>query len=265
MLSSAARSGGPSGWLPWPRPRQPTPFPSLSSTRPLPPGTWRGTAWPSSGPWWPATWARPAAAWRGSSDETRRSWTKRASFGRPWKAWPKAPSTASPRRCFMRWSPARSGRWSIGRSIRWTRCSAISDERYAHFGWAAARIDDLANYLPARLTAPLLCLAAALLGQRPLQAVRVLFRDGRKHASPNAGLAEAAMAGALGVQLGGPVSYDGQPMDRPDDRRPACAACPAAHPLGQRPDVDRGGDVPCRRAIAPPRRAHWWHLWRATA
>jgi adenosylcobinamide-phosphate synthase len=89
------------------------------------------------------------------------------------------------------------------------------DERYCRFGWAAARADDLANYLPARLTAPLVCLAALLCGQRPAQALRILLRDGRKHASPNAGLTEAAMAGALGVQLGGTNYYDGQPLDKP--------------------------------------------------
>jgi adenosylcobinamide-phosphate synthase len=94
------------------------------------------------------------------------------------------------------------------------------DAQYRDFGWAAARIDDLANYLPARLTAPLLCLAAALLGQRPLAAVRVLVRDGRKHPSPNAGLIEAAVAGALGVQLGGRNYYAGVPLDRPTQGEP---------------------------------------------
>lgn len=89
------------------------------------------------------------------------------------------------------------------------------DERYREFGWAAARIDDLANYVPARLTAPLLCLAALVLRQRPLEALRILVRDGRKHASPNSGLPEAAMAGALGVQLGGVNYYDGQPLEKP--------------------------------------------------
>jgi adenosylcobinamide-phosphate synthase len=89
------------------------------------------------------------------------------------------------------------------------------DDRYRDFGWAAARIDDLANWLPARLTAPLVCLAALVLRQRPLLALRILIRDGRKHASPNAGLTEAAMAGALGVQLGGQVSYDGELVDKP--------------------------------------------------
>ena len=89
------------------------------------------------------------------------------------------------------------------------------DERYLHFGWASARIDDAANFLPARLTAPLIALAAALLRQRPGAALRVLFRDGRKHQSPNSGLAEAAMAGALGVQLGGVNYYQGRPLEKP--------------------------------------------------
>ncbi len=91
------------------------------------------------------------------------------------------------------------------------------DDRYRRFGWAAARIDDLANYLPARLTAPLICLAAALWisSRSGRAALRILARDGRKHASPNSGLAEAAMAGALGVQLGGVNYYDGEPLEKP--------------------------------------------------
>lgn len=89
------------------------------------------------------------------------------------------------------------------------------DQRYGRFGWAAARLDDAANYLPARFTAPLISVAAVLLRLRPLASLRVLLRDGRKHASPNAGLTEAAMAGALGVRLGGVTYYDGQPLDKP--------------------------------------------------
>lgn len=88
-------------------------------------------------------------------------------------------------------------------------------ERYLKFGWASARIDDVANFLPARLTAPLVAAAALVLGRRPWHALVVLARDGRKHESPNAGLTEAAMAGALGVQLGGCNTYDGQPHDGP--------------------------------------------------
>jgi adenosylcobinamide-phosphate synthase len=78
----------------------------------------------------------------------------------------------------------------------------------------------LANYIPARLTAPLICLAAALLRFRPGLAWRTLLRDGRKHSSPNAGLTEAAMAGALGVELGGANYYDGQLLEKPTIGRP---------------------------------------------
>lgn len=90
-----------------------------------------------------------------------------------------------------------------------------TNDRYIRFGWAAARLDDLANYLPARITAPLMVCAAALLRLRPVQSLRILRRDGRKHASPNAGLPEAAMAGALGIQLGGANYYDGERLEKP--------------------------------------------------
>lgn len=88
------------------------------------------------------------------------------------------------------------------------------DERYLHYGWAAARTDDVANFIPARVTAPLVALAAACLGYRAGGALRVFLRDGRKHPSPNSGLSEAAMAGALSVQLGGLNYYDGEPEER---------------------------------------------------
>jgi adenosylcobinamide-phosphate synthase len=100
------------------------------------------------------------------------------------------------------------------------------DDRYCRFGWAAARIDDLANYVPSRCTAPLVCVAAFLLRLRPGASLRTLLRDGRKHASPNAGLTEAAMAGALGVELGGVNYYGGRPLDKPtigDAIVPLCA------------------------------------------
>ena len=89
------------------------------------------------------------------------------------------------------------------------------DERYLKFGWAAARLDDLANLIPARLTAPLIALAAVPLGLRPFGALRVTWRDGQKHASPNSGIPEAAFAGAMGVQLGGVNVYDGVPHQGP--------------------------------------------------
>ncbi|WP_308461789.1 adenosylcobinamide-phosphate synthase CbiB [Sphingomonas folli] len=82
------------------------------------------------------------------------------------------------------------------------------EPRWRAFGWAAARSDDLANWLPARLGGALLCLAGG-------RGWRVLWRDSRRHASPNAGWTEAAMAGALGVRLAGPVAYDGTVADKP--------------------------------------------------
>jgi len=88
-------------------------------------------------------------------------------------------------------------------------------ERYLKFGWAAARLDDAVNFLPARITAALVPVAAALTGGRPLGALRCLLRDGRKHPSPNSGLTEAAMAGALGVQLGGVSTYFGASSTKP--------------------------------------------------
>jgi adenosylcobinamide-phosphate synthase len=84
------------------------------------------------------------------------------------------------------------------------------NERYVRFGWASARMDDVANFVPARLTWLLLSLAALLTGNRARAALRAGWRDGRKHPSPNAAWAEAAMAGALGIQLGGPSTYEGK-------------------------------------------------------
>ncbi|MBB3692877.1 adenosylcobinamide-phosphate synthase [Sphingomonas sp. BK580] len=82
------------------------------------------------------------------------------------------------------------------------------EPRWRAFGWAAARTDDLANWLPARLGGALLCVAGG-------GGWRVLWRDSRRHASPNAGWTEAAMAGALGVRLAGPVAYDGAVAPKP--------------------------------------------------
>lgn len=79
--------------------------------------------------------------------------------------------------------------------------------RYLRFGWAAARLDDLMNLLPARVTALATTVAAPFLGGSPVATLRVCLRDGRSHPSPNAGVAEAAFAGALGVRLGGPLRY----------------------------------------------------------
>lgn len=80
---------------------------------------------------------------------------------------------------------------------------------YTRFGWASARLDDLVNFLPARIAAFLIPVAGGLTGGSLAGGYRILFRDGRKHESPNAGLPEAAMAGILGVQLKGPAWYRG--------------------------------------------------------
>jgi len=86
-------------------------------------------------------------------------------------------------------------------------------ERYRAFGWAAARLDDLANLLPARLAGALVALAAAAVpGTGGGHALRAMLRDARKHRSPNAGWPEAAMAGALGLSLGGPRRYGSEPV-----------------------------------------------------
>ena len=86
------------------------------------------------------------------------------------------------------------------------------EPRWRAFGWAAARTDDLMNLVPARLGAGLLVVAA---GGQWRSAWRTMRRDGRLHASPNAGWPEAAMAGALGFTLGGPRSYDGEVVELP--------------------------------------------------
>ncbi|RDI50091.1 cobalamin biosynthesis protein [Nocardia mexicana] len=81
------------------------------------------------------------------------------------------------------------------------------NERYTNFGWAAARTDDLANLIPARLSAALTAVLAPLAGGRPAAALRAWRRDAAAHPSPNAGVAESAMAGALGIRLGGRTEY----------------------------------------------------------
>lgn len=82
------------------------------------------------------------------------------------------------------------------------------EPRWRAFGWAAARTDDVMNWIPARIAGGLIALGGA-------GGWRVMGRDAGKHASPNAGWPEAAMAGALRVRLGGPVRYDGVMTDRP--------------------------------------------------
>jgi len=89
------------------------------------------------------------------------------------------------------------------------------NEKYLYFGWFSAKLDDLANYLPARISILLIPVASLILRQRGLMALRVIFRDGKKSPSPNAGIPEAGFAGALGIQLGGVNFYQGVKEYRP--------------------------------------------------
>jgi adenosylcobinamide-phosphate synthase len=86
--------------------------------------------------------------------------------------------------------------------------------RYLEFGWAAARLDDLANWVPARLAALAAAAWAPLIGGTAGKAIDVVRRDAGRHPSPNAGVVEAAFAGALDVQLGGRNAYHGTVEDR---------------------------------------------------
>ena len=95
--------------------------------------------------------------------------------------------------------------------------------KYARFGWTAARFDDAANFAAARLTALLVAACAPAVGGSPADAVRAWRRDAARHPSPNAGVVEAAFAGALGVRLGGPTQYAHELEIRPtlgDGRAP---------------------------------------------
>ncbi len=137
------------------------------------------------------------------------------------------------------------------------------DDRYRRFGTAAARLDDAANLAPARLTAALTVLAAPLIGGSWRGALRTWLRDGGRHPSPNAGRCEAAMAGALGVRLGGrnvygtrveirPMLGDGR-RAKPDDIR---AAVRLSRVVGVAALAVTAGHVAAR----PLRRALWTRL-----
>ena len=96
------------------------------------------------------------------------------------------------------------------------------NDRYLYFGRAAAKLDDVLNFLPARISGFLMA-AAACLGFDGKNAFRIFFRDRKNHASPNSAHTEAACAGALGLQLGGTHDYFGKPVVKPtigDELRP---------------------------------------------
>ena len=87
--------------------------------------------------------------------------------------------------------------------------------RYIEFGRAAAKFDDFVNYIPARLAALELILAAKLCGFDAKNALRIWKRDRHNHASPNSAQTESAVAGALGLRLAGPAVYFGKTLDKP--------------------------------------------------
>ncbi|HVW46813.1 MAG TPA: cobalamin biosynthesis protein [Solirubrobacterales bacterium] len=131
------------------------------------------------------------------------------------------------------------------------------DERYASFGWAAARLDDVLSWPGARLTAALAIALAPLVGGSPRPALRVALRDGPEHPSPNAGLVEAAFAGALGLRLGGPLAYGGRAEVRAtlgDGRAPAAADIERAIRLSTAVGVASAALATCARAVVVRRR-----------
>jgi adenosylcobinamide-phosphate synthase len=96
-------------------------------------------------------------------------------------------------------------------------------ERYFYFGKFAARLDDVMNFIPARLTALFIVIATLAVRLNPARALRVAWRDHANHLSPNAGYPEAALAGAFGIRLGGPNNYFGEEVHKPylgDDLMP---------------------------------------------
>lgn len=92
------------------------------------------------------------------------------------------------------------------------------NDKYRHFGWAAARLDDIANYIPARITGILIAISSAIIYRSLFtvqSSLKTMLYDGKKHPSPNSGVPEAAIAGALGIILGGPSTYGGIVVEKP--------------------------------------------------
>jgi len=101
------------------------------------------------------------------------------------------------------------------------------DEQYRDIGWSSAKLDDALNYLPARITAVLMCAAAFLTGLDGQNAWRIVKRDHANHKSPNCAWSESAAAGAMHIRLGGTHDYFGKPIEKPTigdaDRKPSTA------------------------------------------
>lgn len=89
------------------------------------------------------------------------------------------------------------------------------DEKYLEFGWFSARLDDIVNFVPARICGCLISFSSFLIGKGFKNSFKIMLRDGAKHVSPNSGISEAAMAGALSISLGGGAYYGGEFLNRP--------------------------------------------------
>ena len=101
------------------------------------------------------------------------------------------------------------------------------DEKYRDIGWSSAKLDDVLNFLPARITAALMCLVCPVIDLDGKNAWRIVKRDHANHKSPNCAWSEAAAAGAMHIQLGGTHDYFGKPIEKPTigdaDRTPSAA------------------------------------------
>lgn len=109
------------------------------------------------------------------------------------------------------------------------------NERYFDFGRASARLDDLLNWIPARLSIPVIALSAGLLLSTGRQSFQTALREGKNHSSPNAGIPEAAFAGALGVKINGPGMYHGRLVEKPWIGEAFAPPRPA--------DIEKAGDL----------------------
>jgi len=89
------------------------------------------------------------------------------------------------------------------------------NDRYLNFGWFSAKSDDLANFIPARICGFLISVSSTIVLRRFKDSFKTMLRDGRKHLSPNSGVSQAAMAGALGIRLGGISVYRAQTIEKP--------------------------------------------------
>ncbi|MCK4401844.1 cobalamin biosynthesis protein CobD [bacterium] len=89
------------------------------------------------------------------------------------------------------------------------------NKRYIDLGWAAAKLDDIANFIPARISMALIPIASFICRKGFRSSIRIILRDRKKHASPNSGIPEAAFVGALGIRLGGTSCYEGKLVEKP--------------------------------------------------